>query len=231
MNEHVRTDEKGVLERHHTVWEEILCHLPYAIFSVAFAMICLSFLSNSGTVQQFSSMAYRLFHNFHFLHLLFAATGTMLTFRRFSGNLILGLGVGFLVPAFFCTFSDAFLPYLGGKFVSLSMNFHWCFISHLETVLPFLFIGMLNGWVMSNHNSSKHLFYSQGFHFLHIFISSMASILYLISFGFYDWWDKMGFVFTFLIVAVLIPCTLSDIVVPILFARMKKSKCDECGKV
>jgi len=223
-HDHQHDSNKPVLEHHHTVWAEILCHLPYAIFSVAFALICLSFLSYSGTGSDIASMTYRLFHNFHYLHLLFAATGTVLTFRRYSQNILLGIIVGFLVPAIFCTVSDAFLPYLGGKLVNLNMHFHWCFLTHLDTVLPFLFVGMLNGWVMSSHASNLQLFYSLGFHFIHILISSMAAVLYLVSFGFYDWWAKMGFVFVFLIGAVLIPCTLSDIVVPMLFAKNKKLK-------
>lgn len=216
--------QTGLLEHHHTVWGELLCHFPYAIFSVAFSMICLTLITagSSGSVQIATS--YRLFHSFHFLHLLFAATGTMLTFRRFSKNVFLGIAVGFLVPAIFCTVSDAFLPYLGGKMVNLNMTFHWCFLSHLDTVLPFLTVGMINGWVMSSHATNLHLFYSLGFHFLHIFVSSMASILYLVSFGFSEWWSQMGFVFLFLIGAVLIPCTLSDIVVPMMFARSKKSQ-------
>ena len=212
-----------VLEHHTTVKGELLCHFPYAIFSVAFAMICLSLLSFLSSASEQSVLSYRLFHNFHFLHLLFASTGTMLTFRRFSQNVVVGLLVGFLVPAIFCTVSDAFLPYLGGRMVNLDMHFHWCFLSHLDTVLPFLSIGMINGWVMSSHPTNLHLFYSLGFHFVHIFISSMAAILYLVSFGFADWWAHMGFVFLFLIGAVLIPCTLSDIVVPMIFARFKKA--------
>lgn len=219
---HSHSHDKSVLEHHHTVLSEILCHFPYAIFSVAFSMICLSFFSFNSLGDQEAALSYRLFHNFHFLHILFAATGTMLTFRRFSKNMILGVLVGLLIPTFFCTVSDAFLPYLGGKIVNLDMHFHWCFLSHLDTVLPFLFIGMLNGLVMSSHATSLQLVYSLGFHFVHIFISSMASMLYLVSFGFSDWWSRMGFVFLFLIFAVLIPCTLSDIVIPMMFARLKK---------
>lgn len=214
--------EHGALEHHQTIMGEILCHLPYAIFAVAFSLICMSLLSFMPTSEAYEAGCHRLFHNFHFLHLLFAATGTMLTFRRYSNNVILGLAVGFLVPAVFCTFSDAVLPYLGGTMLGLDMHLHFCFFAHLDTVLPFLFIGMLNGWAMSTHAKSLQLFYSIGFHVVHIFISSMASLLYLVSFGFTDWWTRMGFVFIFKIIAVLIPCTLSDIVVPMFFARLKK---------
>ncbi len=213
--------KSGLLEHHHSVWSEILCHLPYAIFSVSLCMIFLSFIPNLEIGYKKTSIAYRLFHNFHFLHLLFAGTGTVLTFRKYSKNIPLCILTSLLVPIIFCTFSDAFLPYLGGKFVSLDMHFHWCFLKHIGTVAPFLLAGVLNGWVMSNHATSVQLFYSIGFHFSHILISSMASMLYLISFGFHNWWDRMGFVFMFLIGAVLIPCTLSDIVVPMLFAALR----------
>ena len=40
--------------------------------------------------------------------------------------------------------SDAFLPYLGGKTLGLEMSFHWCFISHIEKILPFLLIGLFS---------------------------------------------------------------------------------------
>ncbi len=219
---HVHDHDKH-LEHHASVMEELVCHLPFAVFSVALAMICLSFVSyldaNSG-----QSLAYRLFHNFHYLHIVFAATGTVLVFFKYSQRLIFGLFVGLLVPACFCTVSDAFLPYLGGKFVGLDMHFHWCFVSHLDVVLPFLLAGCINGWAMSSHPSSRKLFYSITFHFVHIFVSSMAAMLYLMSFGFYDWWERMGFVFVFLVLAVLVPCTMSDIVIPMLFARVKSKK-------
>jgi len=205
------TKGKIVLEKHYTIWEEIICHLPIAIFSVAFSMVILSFLSYFDPSGSNHHGAHRLFHNFHILHLLFAATGTVLTFRKYSKKLIPGLIVGFFVPAIFCTLSDVLLPYGSGRLLGINMKFHWCFLNDLETILPFILVGMLNGWFMSEHSTNKQLFYSQGFHFLHIFISAMASILYLVSFGFNYWWEKMGIVFLLLILVVLVPCTLSDL--------------------
>lgn len=217
LHAHGSAENKNILEHHHTLWHEILCHLPYAIFSVAVALIVLTFLSTVADMQ----IAHRLFHSFHYLHILFAATGTVLMFRKYSKNVAWGLLAGTIIPAVFCTLSDTILPFLGGKALSLDMHFHWCFISHLDAVLPFLLMGVLNGWVMSAHEASRQIFYSIGFHFSHIFISSMASILYLVSFGFDQWWHHMGFVFGYIIVVVLVPCTLADIVVPIVFARLQ----------
>ncbi|MBU4269791.1 hypothetical protein KJ644_02830 [Candidatus Dependentiae bacterium] len=214
--------EKGQLERHNTIIDEIVCHLPIAIFSVAMSMVVLSFLYYVNPAEN-KLGAYRLFHNFHYLHLLFAATGTVLTFRRYSKNKMLAIIIGFLAPAFFCTLSDMILPYFSGRLLGVDMSFHWCFVKKLSRVLPFVFAGMLNGWLMADHDSNKHLFYSQGFHFLHIFVSAMASILYLVSFGFSNWYNQIGFVFILLIFVVLAPCTLSDIVVPMIFARRDKN--------
>ena len=219
---HFHTHDDGILEKHNTVKDELLCHLPIAIFSVCLALIVLSLLTYSDKNALSFSSAHRLFHNFHFMHLLFAGTGTVLMFRRYSKNKILCFIVGLIVPAIFCTLSDAVLPYFGGRFLGVAMHFHWCFIKHISTVSTFLLIGILNGWVMSSHSVNRQLFYSQGFHFFHIFISSMASSLYLVSFGFTNWSQQMGSVFIFLIIAVLVPCTLSDIVIPVLFAKLKK---------
>lgn len=217
-------EDGALLEHHHSIREEIVCHLPYAIFSVALSLLVLSFLSMGDDPDVASDVAYRLFHNFHYLHILFASTGAILTFRKYSKNVLSGLLVGFLVPTLFCTLSDSIIPYLGGRLVNLDMHFHWCFISHLNVVIPFLVAGVVNGWVMSKHSSSRQLFYTLGFHFFHIFISSMASVLYLVAFGYHNWWEQMGFVFVFLIGAVLIPCTLSDIVIPMIFALVRHSK-------
>ena len=204
------------------VKEETECHFPYAIFSVVLSMILLSFFSFSREGLD-HVYAHRLFHIFHFLHLLFAATGVVLMFRRYSKNIAAMIFVGVLVPAVFCSLSDAIIPYLGGQLLRADMVFHWCFLQHKTTVSIFLSMGIINGWLMSRRPSGNQMFYSASSHFAHIFISSMASMLYMVGYGITDWWGMTGAIFLFLIVAVLIPCTLSDIVVPVLFAsRMPK---------
>ncbi|MBM3887446.1 hypothetical protein FJ364_05955 [Candidatus Dependentiae bacterium] len=219
LHAHGSVENTKVLEHHTTMWHEILCHLPYAIFSVAVALIMLTLLSSVADMK----ISHRLFHSFHYLHILFAATGTILMFRKYSKSFMWSMLVGIFVPAVFCTVSDTILPFLGGKALNLPMQFHWCFISHMDAVLPFLLMGVLNGWVMSAHEASRQAFYSTGFHFFHIFISSMAAILYLVSFGFDQWWHHMGFVFGYIILVVLVPCTLADIVVPIVFAKIQNA--------
>lgn len=210
-----------ILENHGTIQEELLCHFPYALFSVALSIIVLSLIAYSGLKVKESR---QLFHSFHFLHILFSATGAVLIFRKYSSSWYGALVCGITIPTVFCTLSDTILPFLGGWYLGLDMHFHWCFVSHITTILPFLITGVFNGYVVSSHVMSQQLYYSTTSHFLHIFLSSLASLFYLVSYGFNNWNKHIGFVFMLLIVAVLIPCTLSDIVVPMGFARFTAKK-------
>ncbi len=209
-----------------TIFQEIMHHLPYAIFSVAFGLIILSFVDFFMPPMQSVSLTEKkldiLFHSFHFLHIIFAVTGSFIAFSRYSKNLIYGIVVSITTALFFCTLSDVILPYLGGTLLGVRMHIHFCFFSELHNVIPFLLVGLLNGVVMSNHSSTVKGFYSVSAHFSHIFISSLASLFYLVGHGLTDWYPKMGFLFIFLIIAVVVPCTMADIIVPIWFAKRDK---------
>ena len=137
--------------------------------------------------------------------------------------MILGLLVGVLSPAFFCILSDAVLPYFGGKMFGVNMRWHVCFISELHNVLPFLIIGIINGIVLSKHHESRQGLYSLFSHFVHILVSSLASTFYLVANGFGNWYSSIGYVFLFLIAAVVVPCTFSDVVVPMMVAKGRTS--------
>lgn len=220
--------EDHELPHSHSIKEELSCHFPYAVFSVAFALSILSFISFLSMCnldyQATCKGAHLLFHSFHFMHIVFAATGTLITFFRFSKSVFKGIIVGGLTASFFCALSDSVLPYIGGRMLGVPMHFHLCFVSDLDKVLPFLFVGLFNGYIMSKHHASKQAFYSTFSHFIHILISSFASMFYLVAHGFVHWSANIGYVFMFLIIAVVVPCTFSDVVVPMYFAKADKKK-------
>lgn len=220
MNGH--THEHGH-EHIHSLFGELTCHLPHAVFSVAFALTLVSFV----TYWSFGALevpiacrgAHMLFHSFHFMHIAFAATGTVITFRRFSSNIFRALLVGTLAPTIFCTLSDIVLPYIAGTLLGVHMHLHFCFATELSNVIPFLVVGIINGFAMSAHHKDRQGEYSHFSHAVHILISSLASTFYLVSHGFTDWYLQIGMVFVFLVIAVVVPCTLSDVVIPITFAK------------
>jgi len=216
----------------HSVIDELICHLPYAIYSVAFSLIALSIYSVFSMNLEPAIVkkgCKALFHSFHFMHIVFAATGTIITFCRFSKNYARALLVGLVSPTFFCILSDAVLPYIGGRILGVEMHFHACFFTEPERVIPFLIVGIINGFVMSRHHESKQGGYSLSSHATHIFISSLASTFYLMSHGFTNWYASIGNVFVLLIIAVVVPCTLADVVVPMTMARLGKKPDSCCG--
>lgn len=216
-------------EHSHGIWDELIHHIPYAIFSVAFCLIVLSFfgshtMSPGADIKSYLKQTHRLFHSFHFMHIVFAATGTIITYLRFSSNRFVALLLGIISPAIFCTLSDSILPTIGGRMLGVDVHWHFCFITEFWNVLPFLVAGIVNGFVMSSHHISRQGFYSVFSHFFHILISSLASSFYLVSEGYVTWYKQMGPVFLFLVFAVVIPCTLADVVVPVLVARWRKKE-------
>lgn len=210
-----------------TLAGELMCHLPYAMFAVALGIAILSFLGygallsciDQGPIRHGSNI---LFHSFHFMHIAFAATGTLITYFRFSKNIIQGMLVGVFTSMIFCTLSDAILPYIAGRMLGVHMHLHLCFLTELHNILPFLCAGLVNGFVMSRHEPSQQTFFSGFSHFSHILISSLASIFYLVSQGCTDWYANIGMVFVLLVIAVVVPCTLSDIVIPMICAGTGK---------
>jgi len=209
-----------------SLFDEFVCHFPYAVFSLTLCLIALSVVAPSAIVQVAAVKAtfFRLFHSFHYLHILFASAGAILTFFRYSQRLFLGILVGIISPVFFCMLSDIIMPYIGGEILGARMHLHICFFSEFVNVSLFLLIGLLTGFVLNFHVARKHAssLFTRWLHFFHILLSSMASMFYMVSHGFFHWDQQMGLVFVVLIFAVVVPCTLSDVVVPVFVARGRK---------
>ena len=233
-----------------TIWQsfyhELLHHFPYATMSVALALMLLTLIHvlfysdpqpviavastccgghahHATTTSQTAGLDI-LFHCFHFAHILFATSGTIVTFRRYSQRIWVGLMVGALSSMVFCTLSDVLLPYAAGRMLGIEMDLHICFASELSNILPFLFVGLLNGWVMTQLPEFRTQENSLFLHFLHTFISAMASIFYAVGHGLSDYYAHFGLFFLLMVVAVILPCTLSDVIAPIFFAKFSEKK-------
>lgn len=222
VNQHLEHD----LKHEHSVWSEIMCHFPYAVFSVAFSLIILNFMdfiSNQNT-NDLSEVWFTMFHSFHFMHITFAAVGALITFLKVTKGKHILKAVIFsgISSSIFCILSDIVFPYLGGRLLGVDMSFHICLLHELDNILPFLAVGLLTGWVLSKHEEDTLGMFGLWSHFTHIFVSSLASSFYMVSNGFTDWTCQIGYVFLVLIVAVVIPCTLSDIAAPMYLAKLGK---------
>lgn len=217
---------------------ELYHHFPYATMSVASALIVLSLINvffysgisecvDAGVVGAVCEHGHHhgsgmdiLFHSFHFIHVLFAVSGTMTMFFRFAPKRIgMGIVLGIFSAVVFCTLSDVLLPYAAGMLLGVPMELHICFHSELHNIIPFLLVGMVNGLVMSKVADFVSEQSVLTLHFWHTFISAMASICYAVGHGLSDFYHHLGIFFLLMVLAVVIPCTLADVVAPLVFAK------------
>lgn len=222
------TEEKHAhIEHESSLWQELMCHLPYATFSVALGFVVLSLLKflsvGCVNVPMLYSAYHLLFHSFHYLHLVFATVGTVVTFSRFSSRVVPCILVSMLSPAIFCTLSDVALPALAAQILGLKVPIHVCFFSLPDTmnVIPFMIMGLITGFAIARHHSHDLRIISLQSHFVHILISALAASCYIASYGFAAWQSVVGMLFCFLVVAVVVPCTISDVIIPMYVARGK----------
>jgi len=200
--------------------KEMQHHLPYTIWSVAIGLAIvglLQFIAQVGGVNM-SEPAHGLFHIFHALHALFSAAATTAMFWKHERDWLKAVLVGFTGTVGVCTISDVFLPYIAGTLLGVKMSLHICILQHPMLVLPFVFTGILLGLLAQSESHS--LFSHSG----HILVSSVASILYLISFGLNNWIHVLGLIFLYMIVAVVVPCCTSDIVFPLLLVKKERMR-------
>ncbi len=212
--------------------QEFFEHLPYTVFSVAAGLVILGFLTYAAMITapgdapgaanpHFVPAARVVFHVFHPLHILFSAVATVAMFWRHERRWLKAVVVGILGAAGICGLSDIFLPYLAGLLLGAGeMEVHVCIVHRPQIILPFLAAGVLLGLALPASTHKSTIFS----HAAHVLISSIASIMYLVSFGLTDWTDAVGFVFLFMVVAVIVPCCASDILFPLLLT----GKCSGC---
>jgi len=206
-----------------SVKEELRIHLPYSIFSAVVAigfaaLFCEVFMS--GTPESILEGAKDLFHITHPTHLLFSSIAIAAMFWTHEKNLVKAFLVGFFATVPICSMGDILIPYLSGVLLKQDMHLHICILSHPQLVIPFILVGILGGCLAAETVERSTIFS----HSAHVLVSSAASLFYLISFGFLDWIHHLGVVFLIVLLAVMIPCVIHDIVVPLLLLENRGKK-------
>ncbi len=172
-----------------------------------------------------ASISQTAFYTLHPIHIILSAMATTAMYRRYSqGQIWAVILIGYSGSIGIATLSDAVIPYIGGVLLNIDMEFH---IPFIETE-RFPVIGIAK-WQLVNSAAAAGI--ALGYwkqvtrfpHYGHVLLSTWASLFYFTAFGVAQWIPLLGFVFLFLILAVLIPCCLSDIVFPLLFVRKDKA--------
>ncbi len=165
--------------------------------------------------------AERFFHLFHPAHMLFSAAATTAMFFRYERKWLKAMIIGLIGAVGVCGMSDIVMPHVSLSILGIQAPWHLCILEHTDVVLPFAFIGSIIGLAAAGAATHSTLLS----HSMHVLASTMASIFYMVGpLGMVGWIDVLGKVFLFVVLAVMIPCCLSDIVFPLLMSRANRDE-------
>ena len=207
---------QGRRKRLDLILEELRTHLPYTLMGVGIAIVFLAavywIIIRLGHRDEHATLE-NLFHLSHFAHIFLSAIATTAVFYRNENNVLKTTAVAFFSTFFACGLSDLILPYAGGFLLGAQMHLHICLIK--EPVWTLLICG-LGIWVglLSEVKWGKISYLGHG---SHVFVSSFASLFYLVTFGLENWVPLIAGIFIITVVAVVIPCCSSDIIIPLSF--------------
>ncbi|MGD2108601.1 MAG: hypothetical protein PVI86_04330 [Phycisphaerae bacterium] len=164
------------------------------------------------------------FHLFHPAHMLFSALATTAMFCRYEKKVGKAVVIGLVGAIGVCGVSDIAMPHLSLILLGVKTPWHVCVYEHPGLVLPFAVVGVFVG-VAASGGVIKSTIIS---HSLHVTASTMASIFYMVGpLGLVAWIDGLGKIFVFVVLAVMVPCCLSDIVFPLLMSRTAREEYQE----
>ena len=194
---------------------ELAAHIPFSLTAVIISFAVVWLITQIGKLNTLQSA----FHIFHPTHLFLSATATTAMFWRHDKKVVKAILIGIIGTLPLCGASDIFLPYLGGLMLGQKMELHICLIQHPSIIYPFVILGVVCGIFAANYLRTATFFS----HTLHVIISSLASLLYIISFGLVDWIPYIGALIIIILLSVVIPCCTSDIISPLLFVHKEKT--------
>lgn len=201
------------------ILKEFIHHLPYSAVGVAACVGILLGLEKMGLSYQ----PKQFFHVTHPTHIFLSAVVTTAIFWKYERRWLKTFLIGFFGTIPICTLSDVFFPYLGGLLFGTPPAFHLCAVEEPWLVYPSALLGIVVGMSLLKRVEKG----TEIFHLLHIMVSALASLLYLISFDVDLWRLSVTFAFSVTVAAVWVPCCLSDIVFPLWFVKNGKAPC--CG--
>ncbi|UCC29647.1 MAG: hypothetical protein JSU86_15760 [Phycisphaerales bacterium] len=212
---------------------ELREHIPFSVSAVAIGLIVagaicvLGFGREAAEVvvehehDHVSDPARLFFHLFHPAHMLFSAAATTAMFYRYEKKTAKAIVIGIIGAIGVCGISDIIMPHASLLLLGTPAPLHICVWEHPSLALPFAVVGVFVG-VAAAEGVVRSTLIS---HSLHVLASTMASIFYMVGpLGIIAWIDILGKVFLFVVLAVMVPCCLSDIVFPLLLSRHGRDK-------
>lgn len=194
--------------------EELREHIPFTFLATLVAIILVFLLKFTFT----NNIAVESFEIFHPAHIFVSAITSTAIFYKYKKKLFASIIIGLSASILLGTLSDVIIPFLGGSLLFLQTSLFLPVIENPLLIFGSALIGCLIGIIFNKTKLS---------HFIHVFLSTFASLFYLISFSVEI--NLFSIITSTLItfVAVLIPCCMSDIIYPLMFFKNKSTNCHE----
>ncbi len=189
---------------------ELKAHAPFTLLGAMTGIILMVILASTNVPRSVSTV---LFWGFHPLHVLLSALVTAGMYRLHSrGNLWTTLLIGYCGSIGIATLSDCLIPYLGEVLLALpNKGLHLGFIEKWWLVNPLALAGIAIAywWPKTKFPHAGHVLLSTWASLFHMAMALGSQITLL----------TMTIVLVFLFLSVWLPCCVSDIVFPLLFAK------------
>lgn len=205
------------------ILKELKNHAPFTLFG-AVTGIAIMYLS----CKLSSGVSFAVFYTLHPIHVVLSGLVTasmyeLHTCEHIGGKCIRGkcnlwilLIIGYIGSIGIATTSDSLIPYVGEALLDMpNRAVHIGFIEKWWLVNPLALLGVAIACLKPETKFP---------HAGHVLLSTWASLFHIImargsNFGL----SSYIAIFLFLFLAVWIPCCVSDIVLPLLFVKQKKS--------
>lgn len=192
-------------ETKHKIHHELEEHVPFTALASMVAVIIMAILLAKTHLITYAVSAFWVFHP---AHVFFSAIVSAAIFYKYRNKFFLALISGIIIAVIIGSLSDVIFPYLGSLLFKIPIEFE---LPALESPLLIFGIAILGGLIGIATRFTKFP------HFLHVLISLFASLLYI--FAYSTGFNLITYVAIFIIttISVVIPCCLSDIILPIIF--------------
>lgn len=205
---------------------ELKHHIPYTFLNLVWVFIVFALLTEF-VFDAHQYLARDIYEVAHAIHIFISAVATAAMFWRYEKRFAKAMVVGLVGSLVICAAGDILFPYLGARLMGFpTPELHICLLEHPHTILPLAFIGSLLGIFAVNKLEGKGLAITLFSHSGHVVISITASLAYLLYFGGGSILVNPVLVFVIVLLSVVIPCTFSDIIFPVLMKNQKPKEAD-----
>ncbi len=188
-----------------SILKELREHIPFTITATLISIMIMSMLLIKQNLMDYTIS---FFYIFHPAHIFFSSIVSAAIFYNYKKKILSAIISSLIIAIAVGSVSDVIFPYLGSLLFKIPISFHLPVIESPILILSVAFFGAISGIAFRKTKFP---------HFIHVFISVLASLLYIFAYSANFSLLVIFFIFIITSVSVIIPCCLSDIVMPILF--------------